>query len=356
MTTTTTYRQKDSGWQIIVSWKDADGKWHQKSKQGFAKKADAKAAEADLIAQIKKAPRPVEKAMAGITLREFCIEYLKTRKDLVYITKKHYTNAVDSVPDLADKPLAQITYLDVSSAVAKWKAKPATQSGWQIILNVLFKTAVRPYRILADNPMEGIKIEKERRTEARRCLSEDEQKKMFAVVSKLNHGDMALAILLCTGLRKGEMLALTWDDIDWKNNTLHISKQFSHTHTGHWQTNTPKSRNGYREIPMPAKLIQILKHAHNSIPMDIKKRLFPAPHSTYRDIQIALKKTAPDLTPHCLRHTYATNLLAHGMDVQTLAALLGDNVNTVIRTYIHYSDEMRKAAADNIQKIFAQNF
>ena len=199
---TSHYRKKDGAWQLIISFKDSDGRWKQKSKQGFETRSAAKQYEADLIAQIKKAPRPVEKAMAGITLREFCIEYLKTRKDLVYITKKHYTNAVDSVPDLADKPLAQITYLDVSSAVAKWKAKPATQSGWQIILNVLFKTAVRPYRILADNPMEGIKIEKERRTEARRCLSEDEQKKMFAVVSKLNHGDMALAILLCTGLRK----------------------------------------------------------------------------------------------------------------------------------------------------------
>ena len=348
---TTTFRHKDSGWQIIISYKDGD-KWRQKSRQGFARKSDAKEAEAQLLQEIKKAPRPVEKAMAGITLREFCIEYLKTRKDLVYITKKHYTNAVDAVPDLADKPLARITYLDVSSAVAKWKAKPVTQAGWRVILNALFKAAVRPYRILADNPMEDIKIEKERRSEARRCLSGDEQKKMFALVSKRNRGDVALAVLLYTGVRKGEMLALTWDDIDWKNNTIRISKQFSHTHTGHWQTNTPKSRNGYREIPMPVALVRILKSAHDNLPMDMNKRLFPVPHSTYRDAQIALKKTAPDLTPHCLRHTYATNLLAHGMDVQTVAALLGDSVTTVIRTYIHYSDEMRKAAAKNIDRIF----
>ena len=346
------YRRKNNSWQVVISYKDADGKWRQKSKQGFQLKSDAKQYEAELLAQIKKAPRPVDKAMAGITLREFCIEYLKTRKDLVYITKKHYTNAVDAVPDLADKPLARITYLDVSSAVAKWKAKPVTQAGWRVILNALFKAAVRPYRILADNPMEDIKIEKERRSEARRCLSEAEQEKMFALVSNRNRGDVALAVLLYTGVRKGEMLALTWDDIDWKNNTIHISKQFSHTHTGHWQTNTPKSRNGYREIPMPVALVRILKSAHDNLPMDMNKRLFPVPHSTYRDAQIALKKTAPDLTPHCLRHTYATNLLAHGMDVQTVAALLGDSVTTVIRTYIHYSDEMRKAAAKNIDRIF----
>ena len=70
---TTTYRQKDNGWQIIVSYKDADGKWHQKSKQGFQLKSDAKQYEEELLREIKKAPRPVEKAMAGIKLREFCV-------------------------------------------------------------------------------------------------------------------------------------------------------------------------------------------------------------------------------------------------------------------------------------------
>ena len=51
MKTTTTYRQKDNGWQIIVSWKDENGRWRQKSRQGFARKSDAKEAEAELIAR-----------------------------------------------------------------------------------------------------------------------------------------------------------------------------------------------------------------------------------------------------------------------------------------------------------------
>ena len=52
------------------------------------------------------------------------------------------------------------------------------------------------------------------------------------------------------------------------------------------------------------------------------------------------------------RHTYATTLLGNNVDIQTVASLLGDNINTVIKTYIHYSDEMRKNAADNVANIF----
>ena len=53
-----------------------------------------------------------------------------------------------------------------------------------------------------------------------------------------------------------------------------------------------------------------------------------------------------------MRHTYATTLLANGLDVKTVASLLGDDVNTVINTYIHFTDEMRLRAADKVANIF----
>ena len=57
-------------------------------------------------------------------------------------------------------------------------------------------------------------------------------------------------------------------------------------------------------------------------------------------------------SPHDFRHTYATKLLANGVDIKTVASLLGDTVDTVIKTYIHYSDEMRENARTEIQRIF----
>ena len=350
------YRRKNNSWQVIISWKDSSGKWHQKSKQGFALKADAKEAESDLIAQIKKAPQPVDKAMADITLLKFCETYLKTRTDIVYITKKHYTNAVKSLGGVAKKPVRTITYLDLQTAVSGWNLKPLTQSQYRDKLRIIFRAAVKPYGLISASPMEDITIARNRKKDERRTLTEDEQKRMTAMATPTNNVDMALNILLYTGLRKGELLALTWNDIDLKDGLIRIGKQFTHTHDGHWNMVEVKSRNGYREIPLPANLLAFLRRCHTTRPMDIHRRLFPAPHSTYRDMQRLLHKVADDLTPHCLRHTYATTLLGNGVDIQTVAALLGDNPQTVIRTYIHYSEQMRKAAADSIQKIFSVNF
>lgn len=62
----------------------------------------------------------------------------------------------------------------------------------------------------------------------------------------------------------------------------------------------------------------------------------------------------PDHTMHDFRHTYATRLLSSGMDIKTVASLLGDTVATVERVYIHYTDEIRAKAAEDINRIFSK--
>ena len=356
MKTTTTYRQKDNGWQIIVSWKDTSGKWHQKSKQGFPLKKDAKEAESDLIAQIKKAPQPVDKAMAGITLKQFCEEYLKARKSLIHGSKKHYINAVDALQDVANKPIDRITFRDVQNAVSGWKYAPETQSNYRIYLKALFNAAIKPYRLISDNPMDDIEIAKPREKKERRTVTDEEFRQALAILKDDPEGTLALNILFYTGLRRGELLGLSWDKISWKDSTLTVDAQLNTTITGKHELQPPKSNNGYREIPIPAKLLALLRKYHADHPLRIDRRLFPLPSVTARRICTAMRMVNRELSPHCLRHTYATRLLSQGVDVRTVAALIGDDTNTVIRTYIHYTAEMRLAAKNDIEKIFSINF
>lgn len=355
MTHTTTYRQKDNGWQIIVSWKDTSGKWKQKSKQGFARKADAKEYEQDLIRQIKNRPQPVEQGMADISLMSFCDLYIAAKKSVTENTKRNYKYAVKALGSLADRPVHIITFLDLQRAVSAWSMKPQTQKQYQAKLNALFKAAVKPYGLIAASPMQGIETEKAREKKERLTISETQFQDLLKLCSRPD-AYIATAVCYYTGLRRSECLALTWQDISFTEKTLQVNKQAPHPMYMYRKPVPLKTKNSYRTIPIPRALLVMLHRYHNTQPMDIARRLFPRPAGTYRLVREAIKKLDSNLSPHCLRHTYATNLLAKGMDIRTVAALLGDNVKTVINTYIHYSDDMRAAAAESIEKIFAQNF
>ena len=344
---TTTYRQKDSGWQIIVSWKDASGKWRQKSKQGFAKKADAKEYEAKLLKEIKNRPRPVDKALAGVTLEEFCSIFLKAKKSIAAGTHRQYAAAVHSLHGLEKQPVHTITYLDLQNAVSAWIIKPQTQKQYKTKLDVLFRAAVKPYGLIAASPMQDIEISKDRQKTERLTVSAGQFQKMVAGARI----DVAVALSVCyyAGLRLGELLGLTWEDISWTGQTIRVNKQM-HIHGR--KVTDPKSRNGFRTVPIPTPLLQLLRNYHRAVPLDYKRRMFPRPLGTLEKMRAALRAEDPAFSPHCLRHTYATTLLAKGIDIRTVAALMGDDTKTVINTYVHYTDEMRAAAAEDIKKIF----
>lgn len=350
MITTTTYRKKDNGWQIIVSWKDTSGKWRQKSKQGFPGKKEAKAAEAELIASIKNKPRPIDKGMAKITLTEFTKVFLKHRQDLAPGSKRQYSISVNALQDVAEKPVNKITYMDLQNAISEWSLKPLTQRQYKSKLDVLFRAAIKPYGLIAANPMADIEITKNREHSPVRIIPEKQFQQIIADVTP----ELRMALLLgwYTGMRRAEFLALTWDDIDFNGRVISVTKQLASV--GHSIVPYTKSHNGYRTIPAPVPLLKELKAYRAANPIRLDKIIFPNPYSTYKLLWKTLR--AYDVTPHYLRHSYGTRLIAEGVDVQTVAALLGDHVQTVINTYIHYTDDMRKAAAKDIQKIFCENF
>jgi len=346
MKTTTTYRKKDNGWQIIVSYKDGRS-WKQKSRQGFPTKGEAKEYEYELIKQIKKQPRPLERSLKDISLKDFTEMYLKIRTSVKPRTRKNFVNAVNSLCGVEKKVMHRLTYLDVQNAVSEWYMKPQTQKQYLSKLNVLFRSAVKPYGIISNNFIPDIVIPKSTKTE-RATVTEEQFKKLMDV----SRADVKLAIAICyyAGLRRGELLALTWQDID---NAITVNKQLD---TQNNIVTDPKTKNGFRTIPIPQVLLKMLQEYRRTQPLDIHRRIFPRPYGTYYGMKRAMKTISKEISPHCLRHTYATNLLAKGMDIRTVSALLGDNVKTVLDTYVHYSDQMREEAAKDIEKIFSANF
>ncbi|MDQ4679120.1 site-specific integrase, partial [Stenotrophomonas maltophilia group sp. RNC7] len=138
----------------------------------------------------------------------------------------------------------------------------------------------------------------------------------------------------------------TWNNIDFKKSVLKVDKQWKRLKSG-MGLGTPKSNNSYREIPVPNKTLKKLEEYKKDNPTDINNRviLYKSASSLTWELPKKYRKAGYDITIHILRHTYATNLLANGLDFKTVARLMGHDVEQTFKTYSHVTDDMIQRAA-----------
>ena len=184
-------------------------------------------------------------------------------------------------------------------------------------------------------------------------LSPAEQQRLYQYVQE-NPTARKIGLLLGLelGLRIGEICGLQWGDFDLKLGTLKISRTVCRISCGNGHTKvviqTPKTRTSRREIPIPKQLLILLKklrgNASNSTWLLSGNESKPTEPRCYRkSIKAYLKQaTVRQISPHALRHTFATTCLQAGCDVKTLSELLGHaNANITLQRYVH-SDLTRK--------------
>ncbi len=186
---------------------------------------------------------------------------------------------------------------------------------------------------------------------------------------------------LGTGLRLGELLALTWSDIDFINKTVSINKSFRqekiYDNKGDGKFTSliqaPKTESSIRTVPIPSNLILKLKE-HKITQNKEKLKLgelytdnnlvFCTPTGTYinssnlrkRFNTLLAKAELPKIKFHALRHTYATRLFEEGIQVKTVQSLLGhSDIATTMNIYTHVTDDIKNIAADKLNLIFNFN-
>lgn len=348
-----TARKKDNGWQLLLRYKDSSGKWHQKTKQGYGKKSDALAEEEKdrLLQSVMNVG--VDTEHSDMTLKELYILFKQNKKkELTYNTLKNYELTLARLPDLAGCKVTEITTQDLIQVFNSLSGLSPSSLNLSIAkIKVLFKYAKNICGLIKIDPSENLHYVKERRKKTIKALSQDELNDLISSMKNERIDIYTMcSIAGYAGLRFGEIAGLTAADIDLKSRILHISKQYGLIANNVYDFKPVKSNNGFRDVPIPPTLISILSEYLAVIEPSSDGRLFTIKESSY--INGRIKKYSPDCSIHQLRHTYATLLLANGVDVKTVAALLGDTANTVIKTYIHYSDDMRRQAADKVANIF----
>ena len=189
-----------------------------------------------------------------------------------------------------------------------------------------------------------------------KVLSVFEQEKLVRYL--LNNIDLInLGILVClfTGLRIGEICALKWSDIDLKNKTIKVSKTIQrvqivddyHNSKTTIISQSPKSNNSIREIPMTDDLISII---YKNVKNFNKNTYFLTGNKHYiepRNLQNKFKKILAnakinDINFHALRHTFATRAIENGIDVKSVSEILGhSNVSMTLQKYVHISMQQK---------------
>ena len=163
---------------------------------------------------------------------------------------------------------------------------------------------------------------------------------------------------LVSGLRKGELVALRWDDLDVQSKTISVSRQYVRNPDGSLELTRPKTENSVRLVSIPQAAVDLLLQEHDHHPDN--PYMFPSPlagEMYHPDSVVNLhKKILKDaglehLRFHDLRHTFAVLSLQNGDDVKTVQGNLGHATAAfTLDVYGHVSERMKEDSAARMQK------
>lgn len=215
-----------------------------------------------------------------------------------------------------------------------------TVSNHKCVLSQIFDYAIVNLGMDIYNPCDRVKLPSGLKKGTREALSEQERQ---AILSTTKEEFQLGFIILFTGCRLGEALALQYKDIDFKNNVIHITKSVGF-HGNQPFINPPKTRTSVRTVPLLPQLKQRLKELKLKPDDYLVSGEKPLTKSIlYRRWEKFCKDKNIDIDRHSIRHQYATTLYEAGIDAKSAQELLGHaQIATTMDIYTHISESKQK--------------
>lgn len=189
----------------------------------------------------------------------------------------------------------------------------------------------------------------------------DQHRLELELMREMDETRLGILLSLHTGLRIGEVCALTWKDIDLDKKIIHVrstvarvkNKNADNGRATMLVIDTPKTKSSLRDIPISSNMMAILslmKQSVKSTYVISNSNQFVSPRTyEYRFHRIITQCGIDSINYHVLRHTFATRCVEAGVDVKSLSEILGHaNVSITLNTYVHSSMELKRMQLEKL--------
>ena len=339
-------------WHIQYRYTDWTGQQKKSQKRGFKTKKEAE----EWLTNFKLK----QAGDINMSFKEFWAIYkedMSSRIRKTSMKQKEYIVNDKILPFFGDTPLCEIN----APMIRKWQTDLMGQGYSPTYLKTINNqmTAILNYAVkyydLKGNPCHKAgSMGKNKAGKMEYWTLEEFNEFADSVID--NHASwMIFNVLFWTGMRLGEMLALTVEDIDFDNNTIRINKSYTRLN-GEEIIGPPKTDASIRTISMSEGLKEDLnEYIHSLYHPKPKTRLFDEYSKSFveKELRRGIKESGvKKIHVHCLRHSHASMLVKMGFNPIEIAERLGHGkVTTTIETYCHSSDDAEKNIASKLSQI-----
>lgn len=341
-------------WYVKFNYKDWTGKNKQKLKRGFKTKREALEFERMFLESLQG----VNTDMKFSQLAASFLEDTKSRKKIQTYENRELILRLHLLPVFGDMKVVDITPLQVR----KWqnemlqnpKVKDTTLRHYHIVLSGVFNYGIKFYGVKT-NPARLAGSVGSSKTSKDLIVWTVEHFNIFLNSLGTFREKVFYETLYFSGMRIGECLALSPDDIMWESNALRINKTFLRRR-GRDTFGTTKTKSSERVVVMPSSYMEHLKMLIDSYYEKPQRIFFFITSSTGTDIRfkkLISELDVPPITPHGLRHSHASFLIDQGMPIALVAERLGhESINTTLKTYAHLLPGRDKELASRLDDFF----
>ena len=301
--------------------------------------------------------------------------YEATSHDLRENTKNFYKTLIGYINEtsIVSLPLVGVRPPDVQKAVNQLsvRLKASTRKAACNMFRRVFKQAME-WDMIEKNPFRGVKLPKVKSNESQYWT--EKEAAIFLTAIKGSRHYSVYYVTLATGLRIGELLALTWEDIDLKKGCLKVSKTLLSATDGKPVIGPPKTDSSNRTVFLDSDTLEVLK-AHRTA--QLEQRLKSKKWQNHNLVfcrkdggavgcnlyysALQAQDLVPPISVHSLRHSHATFLLGQNIPERVIADRLGhtsggQGIYKMTAHYAHVTDDTRREAAKAFARALQKGF